>query len=337
MAGTLLPSNPFKVVDRTLLVDRIDTQFGRVVAAKIFNGGSPLATTHVRIFEENKKLFLVPSAERGSPPTYTEKAKRTARYIDVPHYPISTKVEAESIQDVVGRDGQTLQTIELAKADAFASLKSNLEITREFLQCAALRGLVIDDDGTQLVDMFAEFGKTKKIIDFAFSNASTEIRTICLNISRHIEDNLLGDMTTGTEVLCSPSFFDGLIEHPNVKKAFEGYQVAADKLAGDPRKGFMFGGIKFSEYRGKAQGKLAMMPFIPEDKAIAFPVGTRNTFAEWYAPPVLNGLTKANRLGQLYYAMETTDPKGRYVELDMEMNVIAMCQRPEVLVELTMS
>jgi hypothetical protein len=207
-------------------------------------------------------------------------------------------------------------------------------ITLEYWHMGALKGILLDSDGSTVYNLYTEFGITPEVHDFKFTVSTTKIQELCLDVSRHIEDNLLGDTMTGVEVWCSPGFFDELISHATVKAAFSGYSEAANRMGGDPRMNFTYGGLKFSEYRGAVSGT----PFIPADTAIAVPTGTRDTFETYWGPPVLNGISGVNMMGSPGpYALQTRDPKGRSIELDSEMNCLPICKRPGVLVKLTMS
>lgn len=332
------PNNAFKLVERTSLLERNPVQYGRARESSIFTVQGT-ATTTVRVLEKDGKISVIPMKGRGENPTLRTANRRTARYLDIPHFPLQDRVHAESLQDVVTDDGQRLTSFALEKAQRLQDLNNDLAITEEWLMCKSLSGVLLDNDGSTVIyNFYEQFGKTKKVINFPFSVGTTKVRKLCMDVSRHIEDNLLGDTMTQTEVWCSPNFFDQLIGHSSVEKVFEGHQAAVERLGGDPRKGFSFGGLKFSEYRGKAAGANGVqLNFIEPDKAIAFPMGTRQTFEVWYGPSVLNAINNVNRLGRPRYAFETQDSKGRWAELDVEMNPLPMCKRPEVLVELTMS
>jgi hypothetical protein len=150
-----------------------------------------------------------------------------------------------------------------------------------------------------------------------------------------IEDNLKGEFMNGVHCLCSPEFFEKLIAHPKVEKAYENFQQGAI-LRDDVRTGFTFGGIVFEEYRGQAtDGNGATRRFIAAGEAHAFPVGTIDTFGTYVAPADFN--ETVNTLGQPLYAKQDSRKFERGTDLHTQSNPLPMCHRPGVLVKLTMS
>ena len=152
---------------------------------------------------------------------------------------------------VFGTENELVTLVALMN-DHLQELKNKHDITKEWLRLGALKGLIVDGDGeTVLYNLYDEFDLTKKTMKFALAADTTNVRQKCLGVSRHIEQNLRGEVSTGTEVLCSPEFFDKLIDHESVVRTYEGHQEASDRLGGDPRKGFRYGGLVFEEYAGK--------------------------------------------------------------------------------------
>ncbi|MCP4695761.1 MAG: major capsid protein, partial [Gammaproteobacteria bacterium] len=211
-------------------------------------------------------------------------------------------------------------------------------ITHEYIRMGALKGKIVNDDGTVLVDLYVVFGVTKKVITIPLSAPETEVREFCHKIKRHIEQNLLGDVMSHVECWCSAEFFDALVKHPTVKDAFRNYESASDRLGGDVRRDFTFGGVKFSEYEAAAPDREGNpRKFIDKDMAHAFPMGTKDTFEIVYAPPVLNGINQANTRGVELYAVQVPDPLGRWIDTHSESDPLPLCRHPGVLVEVTHS
>ena len=89
-----------------------------------------------------------------------------------------------------------------------------------------------------------------------------------LAIKRAAEAKLGGVLVQGWRAYCSPTFFDALTRHATVKEAYKAWEAAQERLGGDMRKGFNFGGVEWIEY-GASVGETA---FIPDKKATVFPV-----------------------------------------------------------------
>ena len=157
----------------------------------------------------------------------------------------------------------------------------------------------------------------------------------CLATLAAIEDNLKGEFMTGVHCLCSPEFFEKLIAHPKVEKAYENFQQGAI-LRDDVRTGFTFGGITFEEYRGQANDPETgdARRFIAAGEAHAFPLGTLDTFGTYFAPADFN--ETVNTLGQPLYAKQEPRKFDRGTDLHTQSNPLPMCHRPGVLVKLTL-
>jgi hypothetical protein len=86
-------------------------------------------------------------------------------------------------------------------------MRNKHSITLEHLRMGALKGVILDADGSVIYDLYDEFGITPAVINFDLTNA-TNVKKKCADVLRHIEDNLKGEFMTGVHCLCSPEFFD---------------------------------------------------------------------------------------------------------------------------------
>ena len=92
-------------------------------------------------------------------------------------------------------------------------MRNKHAITLEHLRMGALKGVILDADGSTLYDLYSEFGISPKTVNFALSTSTTEVLLKVLEVKRHIEDNLRGEFMTGIMCLCSQGFFDALTTH----------------------------------------------------------------------------------------------------------------------------
>ena len=172
------------------------------------------------------------------------------------------------------------------------------------------------------------------VVDFDFSNADPG--TKAEEVGRHIRLNLKGDVMTGVHALCSPEFWDKLMENPDFKEAWKYYQQAIQPLREDVSGGFMWKGITWELYLGEGEvpqegGSTVIQHFIPSGDARFFPVGTMSTFRQYNSPA--DYMEVANTLGQPFSAKAAPDPKwNRHVEIEGQANTLPICMRPAVLV-----
>ncbi|MEM7018154.1 MAG: major capsid protein [Pseudomonadota bacterium] len=330
--------NPsFNLIEMTRSINIIPNNYGWVRSQNIFSERG-VHTTSVAIEEMNGVLNVLRAKPRGSDPDVNTSGKRKLRRIETLHYPIEDQIHPEDIQDVRRFDSQNeyedADSVMLAKLE---EMRGKHGITKEYALLGALKGAVLNDDGSVLVDMYDEFGVTKKKINMQLTTAATEVRSKTIAIRRHMEDNLMGENMTGIDVLASRDFFDSFIEHANVKEVFKATEASVERLGGDIRQeGFKFGAIRLVEYGGTISAPDGRTIKLVEDgKAHAFPRGTLNTFEVNYAPG--NFLSTVNTVGLELYARADRDPKDRWLDIYTESNPLPLCKRPALLVELSAS
>jgi len=329
-------NNPaFSMSSLTAAINIIPNRFGRIEALKIFPD-KPVRTRQVMVEEQNGVLNLLPTMPVGAPGTVGTRGKRAMRSFVVPHIPHDDVVLPEEVQGIRAFGSETeMETIASVMARHLQTMRNKHAITLENLRMGALKGVILDADGSVIYDLFREFDITPAVINFELANANSNVKKACANVLRHFEDNLKGEFMTGVHCLCSPEFFDALTDHGKVKDAFA-YSQQRAVLIDDMRAGFTFGGVTFEEYRGQATDMNGITRrFIAAGEAHAFPLGTVDTFSTYYAPADFN--ETANTLGQALYAKQEPRKFERGTDLHTQSNPLPMCHRPGVLVKLNMA
>ena len=328
--------NPgFSMASLTAAINLLPNRYGRLEQLNLFPA-KPVRTRQIIVEEYAGRLNLLPTRAPGSPGTVGERGKRNLRSFVIPHIPHDDVVLPEEVQGLRAFGSETeMEAIGGVMARHLETMRNKHAITLEHLRMGALKGIILDADGSTLYNLYDEFGITPKAINFALATDSTNVRQKCVDTLAHIEENLRGEFMTNVRCLCSPEFFEKLIAHPKVEKAYENFQQGAI-LRDDVRAGFTFGGIVFEEYRGQAtDGNGATRRFIAAGEAHAFPVGTIDTFGTYVAPADFN--ETVNTLGQPLYAKQDSRKFERGTDLHTQSNPLPMCHRPGVLVKLTMS
>lgn len=328
--------NPgFSMASLTAAINLIPNRYGRLEQLNVFPA-KPVRTRHIIVEEYAGKLTLLPTKPLGSPGTVGERGTRNLRSFVIPHIPYDDVVLPEEVQGIRAFGSETeMEAVAGVLARHLEAMRNKHAITLEHLRMGALKGQILDADGTVLVNLYTEFGITPKTVNFALGNANTNVKAKCIEVVRHIEDNLMGEFSTGVHCLCSPEFFDALTGHPKVQEAYNRWQDGL-ALRADMRAGFTFGGITFEEYRGQATDANGnVRRFIAAGEAHAFPLGTVDTFATYFAPADFN--ETVNTLGQPLYAKQEPRKFDRGTDLHTQSNPLPMCHRPGVLVKLTVA
>jgi len=329
-------TDAFNLVTLSSAINIMPNNYGRLRELNLFPGVG-VRTRSIIVEELNGILNLLPTRPVGSPGTMAQREKRNVRSFVIPHIPHDDWIDP-SEYDGIRAFGTENQIAALAQVvnNHLQSARNKHAITLEHLRMGALKGLILDADGSTLYNLFTEFGITKKITYFALATDTTNVQSKCFEVSRHIEDNLKGEVMTGVHALVSSTFFDGLIAHPLVREVYAGHAAAIQYMGGDPRKKFVFGGITFEEYRGTATDLAGTArPFITAGKGIAFPMGTNDTFKTNFAPA--DFLETVNTLGLEIYAKQKPSKFDRGIDLHTQSNPLPLCLRPGVLVELDLA
>lgn len=335
MINNPFQDNAFSMSELTKAINILPNMYGKMEQLNLFPSKS-VRQRNIAIEEKNGVLNLLPTQIPGAPGTVGMRGKRKLRTFSIPHIPHDDVVLPEEVQGIraFGSENE-LQSIASVLTDHLQSMRNKHAITLEHLRMGALKGVILDADGSELLNLYDAFGIEPKTVNFALTTANTDVKKKCLDVIRYVEDNLRGEYMTGIHALVSPEFFDALTGHTKVKEAYERWEEGA-ALRNDMRSGFTFAGITFEEYRGQATDPDGnVRKFIASGEAHCFPVGTIDTFATYFAPADFN--ETVNTLGKPIYAKQEPRRFDRGTDLHTQSNPLPMCHRPGVLVKLTVS
>lgn len=325
--------NPaFSVSALTAAINLLPNQYGRLDELNLFPI-KPVRTRQVTIEERDGVLSLLQTQPVGTPGSVGKRGKRTLRAFNVPHIPHDDVVLPEEVVGVRAFGTETdLETIAGVMADHLQTMRNKHAITLEHLRMGALKGVILDADGSELANLFEIFKIAPKTFDFQLGNKDTDVRKKCLELKRYMSQSLKGERMSGIHVLVSSEFFDALTGHDKVKAAYERWQEGA-ALRDDMRADFRLAGVRFEEYTGEASDPDGnTRRFIAEGEGHAFPLGTLDTFATYVAPADFN--ETVNTLGQLLYSKQAPRKFDRGTDLHTQSNPLPMCHRPALLPKL---
>lgn len=326
----------------------VPNSYGRINDLGLFRP-EPLATTTVTVIIEDGVLNLLPTRPRGGPASQGTRGRQRPKAFVVPHIPHEDSVLSTDVQNMLALSPQGsagLETVLGFVNRKLIVMRRKHAITLENLRMGALKGVVRDYDGSVIVNYFTEFGITEKVVDFVLGTAGTDVLGKCQDVTGYLEDNLLGETMTGVHALCSPEWFRKFTSHASVKEAFKYYQSGPQILREDVRKGFSFGGINFEEYRGAGSylqedgTRTTPERFIPAGDVRFFPLGTSDTFVNYWSPPDFwSAVNQAPDVGSAEVFVAPLEPKkfGKGVDIHTESNPLPLVKRPALLVRGTTS
>jgi hypothetical protein len=323
-------SDLFTLTSLTTSINKLPLMPTRAGALGIFRS-VPVNTTAISIDQQDGRLFLVPNVSRNAEPAKSRRDVRTVRTFTATHLPAAAVLQPNDLQNVRAFGQQNvLEGPAQVINERLQSMKNSIDATLEWQRVGALSGKILDADGSTITDLFTEFGATKATASFALGTATTKVKDKCLAAKRSMETKLGAVMVREFRAFCAPDFFDAFTGHALVKEAFANYNEAADRLGGDLRGGFTFGGIVWEEYNITVSGQ----KFIPDGTAKIFPVGP-GIFETYYAPANYN--ETVNTLGQPYYAKAEERSMNKGWDLEAQSNPFTVCLYPEALYEATIS
>ena len=245
MPGTILDifnQDAFSASALTGNINIVPNNYGRVRALGLFRD-EPIPTTTVTVIVENGVLNLLPTRPRGGPPSLGTRGKQKPMAFVVPHIPHDDSVLATDVQNMLSVYGPMVQ-LETAldyTNRKLATMRLKHGITLEHMRVTALRGRILDSDGSVLLDLFSRFSVTEKVVDFLLGTAATDIVGLCRSVTGYMEDNLLGETMTGVHALASPEWLAKFVSHPKFVDTYKFYARAGlDPATVDTRKGFEF-------------------------------------------------------------------------------------------------
>ena len=296
-------------------------------------------TTTIMLEEQDGELKLVNPSPRGGPGATGSGTNRKARSLVVPHYQVDDFIAADSVQNVRAF-GQTNQ-LEALQDRVNARLRQltgwKLDPTLEYQRVGALKGVILNGDGSTLYNLFDEFGVTQETeIDFDLDNAtpaSGALRKACAAAVRKIAGNLGGTQLGAIYALCGDAFFDDLLAHVEVVESYKGTPMASVLRDGYVLPNgtvygvFEFGGIVWENYRGK----VGAVDFVGTNQCHIFPVGVPGLYRTVYAPADYE--ETVNTLGLPRYAKQYASSNGKGRHLEVQMNALNYCTRPKALLK----
>lgn len=294
-------------------------------------------TTTVSLDIKKGRIVLISDSERNTAPESLagRGAKREWKHLSCAHLAMSDTLAPEDVQDV--RAFGTTEPISVAEVynDKMQQLKNNLTATMEFHRLGAIKGVVLDANGTTVLhDIFQTFGATKKTLDIAFPKTAADdanpILTSILKAKRHVEAAMGGTPFGHIECIIGSDAYDMLTSHVLVRKYFEDWLVRRQDFGDNDyrKRGFTYGGLTFVE-RSEVVGGRTM---VEAKKGHVYPVGP-GIFKQYHAPA--DWIEAVNTVGLEYYSRMDEKPKGRGYDIEVQTNPLTLCTYPEALVELT--
>lgn len=325
----VINSDLFRLTTMTAAINEFAYVPTRLGELDLF-GVQGVPTTSVLIEKVGETLTLVPNTPRGGPGTKVTLDRRNAVEFRSAHLQLEDSIKADEVQNVRAFGGSQLLGVQEVRDARLMKMSRSLDLTLEYHRLGAIQGLVLDADGTTVLDdLYDKFGIAEpSAIDLNLDATYNEgdpaaIKPVITGALRAV-DAVLGGLTpSGYLALCGDDLFDDLEGHPELRETLK-YQQGS-QMREDGRRTFTYGGVTWENYRGS--GAVA----IGTNEARLIPLGVPDLFQQLFAPA--DTMEAVNTMGQVKYAMATPDPSGKNksIELEAQSNPITFCTRPTAL------
>lgn len=289
-----------------------------------------ISTVALNIEREGTTLSLVPNAPRGASGQVKSGDKRTMIPINTTHLPQRTTIGADEIQGVRAFGTESdVETVQNVVNKRLAKHRRDLDATIEYQRIGALKGQVLDSDGTTvLLDLFNVMGVSQQTKSLGLATQTTKVNIKCVEAKRLVEAALGNLKYKSLRMLCSSALFDAFVGHDKVAASFDRW-MNGEFLRSDMREGFYYAGIYLEEYRGGVNGT----DFIPAGEGILIPEGVPDLFITNFAPA--DYMETVNTLGLPYYSKQELLKFNKGVELESQSNPISINTRPATAIKIT--
>lgn len=294
----------------------------------------PVRSKTVAVEQMQSKLSIIKTSPRGAPRQERQTEKRDIRDLRTVRLFAGDRITADEIQDVRAFGSETelqqMQDEVARRMSGPAGLTASIEATWELHRLGAIQGKLLDADGSTLYNYFTEFGITEpSAISFGLA-AKTEgsLRPKCNQVIRAIAKAAQGMFRPGAKVyaLCSDSFWDALITHPDVEKTYLNWAAAAELRGEGAWTSMTFGGIEWSNYRGTDDGSSIALA----DGTVRFFTDAPGVFQVAWSPAETMGWV--NTPGQPLYARVIPDrDRDEWVDIEVLSYPLFLCTMPETL------
>ena len=331
---------PYTNVDYSIAINELPAQYGYLNRTGLFALLELLATEYFEINIENNIVTVLPVGRSEA-----RKGGSTGRIFRVPQVEHEDAITAREIKNmmVLSDYGRRPDTLAREMAKKLALLRMKFDLTAEWFRWGALKGIILDGKGNEVVDLFDAFEIEQKVVYFDLGNANSNIKAKCNLLYQLMSQDLTDETMTHVNVECDSSFFEKLTDHPNVKERYASSENAL-ALANIMRKKedewqpreFTIGQVTFHENPAIIPLMTGPKRVVDEDTGHAYPAGTRSTFATYGSPPddinLLDGEDISAEDAAIWITEKIQD-HGKGVELLGRMNQLAFCRRPKLLIK----
>lgn len=293
-----------------------------------------ISTTSFMIERQGSSIKLLPTAPRGGVREPVALGPRKLIPLHALHIPASWSVMADEVQGIRAYGSETeveqASTLVLRKLGV---VRASMDLTHEHMRVGALKGQVLDADGSLLLDVYDTFGMTQQTQFWNIAVAANgDPKASIITLKSMIRAKMGGRSFGRIRVICSLGFFTALVQNTKMIKAWElwnqGAYLRTDQVNGGD---FEFAGVIFEVYDGGTSAG----DFIPDGIAYAYPEGVPGMFQSKFAPA--DYMETVNTQGLPFYAKQEPMPFNKGIIGEAQSNPIHFNSLPEAVIKLSVA
>jgi hypothetical protein len=331
-------ADAFSMMSLLAAIENIDFNPQFLGSLNLFED-APQRTRVVAVESRNDELALIQTSPIGAPLPQRSPDHRKLRNFNTVRLAKGSRIMAEELQGIRQFGSETeLQQVQVEVARRLALINQDLELTWEYHRLGAVQGLLLDADNSVIYNFFDEFGVSQPAaVPFNFDTLAVgEVRPLIESIVRAIKRAAKGAFVTGTRIqaIVGDDFWDGLVNHEEVRQTYLNYQAAATLREGTAFGTFPFAGVDWTNYQGTDDNSTVA---VGTGEAKFFPVGAPGLFKTAWAPG--ESMDTVNQLGRPLTPMILPDVSGRnaFVDVELYSYPLYLCTRPLTLRSATLS
>ncbi len=326
MTATLLNAD-FSTESLTRGLNAAAVSLGPTSKSGIFIERS-VSTTDINIEQIANTLTLVQSSPRGGVGDIHGHTSRSMVKLRIPFLKTSSTLLADSWQ---GRAGFGLNgapaSIEQELKRVQGEFRTRLEGTLDYMRTRALGGVILDADGSEIIDLWSEFGVVQQVVECALATSTTNVPNKII-AARRLSELELGMASAASWVaFCDAQFIDALRSSPSVEAGLANWAAASMMLADHRAGDLVVGGVKFIEVPNRAGHT-----YIPAGTAYLCPEGVPDLMFTAFAPP--DWVECVNQLGLPMNMKAEVMDFNRGYNLEAISCPLSVCSRPRAIIKL---
>uniref|UniRef100_Q31HU5 Phage major capsid protein E n=1 Tax=Hydrogenovibrio crunogenus (strain DSM 25203 / XCL-2) TaxID=317025 RepID=Q31HU5_HYDCU len=321
-------NDAFSVLSLTASVNEMDQLPTKLGDEGLFEEDG-VTTTTIQVEKKGDNLKLVTAKERGQTGQTSSNNKRNMVPFNLVHLPQPDSILADSIQNIrsFGSESEVESVMGVVNTKLL-ELKRNNDATLEWQRMGAIKGKILDADGTTVLeDIYSRFGVSQPTKTIAVQTDGTKIRQLVNEAKTAASKKLGGVVVSQWRAKCAPDFFNSMIENVEVKAAYDRW-MNGEGLRSDMQDGFMYAGVFWEPYDAIVDGKA----FIASGEAYLYPVGVPDMFITRFGPA--DYMETVNTKGLPYYAKTERMKFDKGIDIEVQSNTLSLCTRPSAVTKI---